>query len=98
MKKYNTEEKEKLIEAWKISGKSRWAFAKEQGLVPQTFLKWTRSKKETLNFVEVKAKQNLIEKNSQEIILEHGEVQIRVPSGISQQGIETAAALLKLLK
>ena len=97
MKKYSTEEKEKWVAGWKTSGKSKWKFAREQGLVPQTFLKWIRSKNEKNNFVEITSKKKLTEENKQEIILEREELRIRIPSGINQQGIESVAALLKLL-
>ena len=97
MKRYNKEEKAKLVEAWEISGKSKWTFAKENEIVPQTFCKWIARKEETVHFVEVKSKQNFFGENSQEIILERGEVRIRVPYGIHQQGIELVKVLWKLL-
>ena len=97
MKRYSTEEKEKFIEGWKTSGKSKWIFAKEQGLVPQTFCKWITRKNETTNFVELRTKLKICEPTNKEIVLERGEVRIRVPFGISREEIESVAALWKLL-
>jgi transposase-like protein len=39
MKQYSKEEKAKRLEDWKQSGKSQWAYAKENGISPQTFNK-----------------------------------------------------------
>ena len=42
MKKYSKEEKTMWLEDWKQSGKGAWLYAKENGLVPQTFVNWTK--------------------------------------------------------
>jgi hypothetical protein len=41
--KISEEEKEMRLEDWRQSGKSAWAYAKENGFVPQTFVKWVKA-------------------------------------------------------
>ena len=41
---YSEEEKEMWLEDWRQSGKPAWAYAKANGLNPQTFAKWTKTK------------------------------------------------------
>ena len=51
---FSTEEKAMWLEDWRQSGKSAWAYAKENGLVPQTFVRWTKLENEpNIGFVEV---------------------------------------------
>ena len=97
MKIYSAEEKEILIERWKASGKSRCAFAKEQGIALQTFCRWTINKKETSGFVELKKKLKWPEQNNRELILEHGETRIRIPLEITELEIKHVAALWRAL-
>ena len=77
---YSEEERGMWIDDWKQSGKSAWAYAKENGLNPQTFVKWTKS--------EVKAKRCFVEVPAQvvqpqiaipEILIEKGDVRIHIP-------------------
>ena len=44
--RFSKEEKEKMLEEWKQSGKSAWSFAKEKSLSQQTFAKWVRTEKD----------------------------------------------------
>ena len=98
MKRFCKEEKEKFVKMWMASGKSKWAFAQEQGLIPQTFSRWAARNNETFNFVEVKTKLNPPEvTNYQEIVIERGEIKIRIPCGINQQGIEVVKTLWEIL-
>ena len=76
---YSKEEKRKLLEKWRKSGISAWAFAREKGLCQQTFLKWKKqeSKVTSAGFVEVEmAKPYGAETN---IIIEKGDIRIRLP-------------------
>jgi hypothetical protein len=41
--KFSEEEKAMWLEDWGRSGKSAWVYARENGLVPQTFLKWAKA-------------------------------------------------------
>ena len=38
--KYSKEEKVMCLEDWKRGGKKAWAYAKENGLIPQTLCSW----------------------------------------------------------
>ena len=40
--KYSKEEKAKWLEDWRKSGKGAWAFARANGLKPQTFINWAK--------------------------------------------------------
>jgi hypothetical protein len=50
--KFSEEEKAMWLEDWRKSGKGAWAYAKENGLIPQTFVGWAKAK--TGNKVSVK--------------------------------------------
>ena len=53
---YSREEKAKLLEGWRESGKSISAYVKEKGLVRWTFTKWLKAEREEKSgFVEVPA-------------------------------------------
>jgi transposase-like protein len=78
---YSKEEKVKRLEDWKQSGKSAWAFAKENGLNPQTFTRWT--KPETgQSLVEVPSKIIQPGQNTKEILIEKREMKIHIPMGM----------------
>jgi len=80
MKKYSEEEKRTWLEDWRQSGKGRWTYAKENGLNPQTFANWTKTKKETnQSFIEVPS--TIIHPAAQipEILIEKGDVKIHIP-------------------
>ena len=83
MKKYSDEERAMWLEDWKESGKSAWAYAKENGLNHQTFINWTKAGNETKhNFVEVAAVSPAVVKQSMgipEIVIEKGDVKIYIP-------------------
>jgi hypothetical protein len=54
---YSKEEKAMRLEDWEQSGKGAWAYAKENGIIPQTFVGWTKKEKEgSCGFVEIKPK------------------------------------------
>jgi hypothetical protein len=78
---FSKEEKAMWLEDWKRSGKSAWAYAKENGLCPQTFIRWTKPETGNQNcFVEVPAKaMPPLEYNAPEILIEKGDVRIHVP-------------------
>jgi len=42
--KFSEEEKAMWLEDWRRSGKKAWTYAKENGLIPQTFVGWTKAK------------------------------------------------------
>ena len=82
---YNTEEKAKLLEDWKQSGKSISTYVKEKGLIRWTFTKWLKAAREPKAcFVEVptrdmKARPHQIP----EILIEKGEITIHIPLGMN---------------
>jgi len=77
---YSKEEKEMWLEDWHRSGKSAWAYAKANGLNPQTFAKWTKSGTEAKScFVEVPAQVIKPTLHLPEILIEKGDVKIHIP-------------------
>ena len=81
MKKYSKEEKNMWLEDWKQSGKGAWLYAKENGLVPQTFVNWTkRGEKESKeSFVEVTGAMFQTSGRTGEILIEKGDMRIHIP-------------------
>jgi len=77
---YSKEEKLMWLEDWKQSGKTAWAYGKENGILPQTFCGWVKREGKTAQgFVElpVRIKPNL--ELQQEILVEKGELKIHIP-------------------
>ena len=78
--KFSEEEKAMWLDDWRQSGKSPWAYAKANGLIPQTFVKWTKTRTETKPcFVEVPAPVMSRTHREPEILIEKGEVKIHIP-------------------
>ena len=95
--KYSKEEKTMWLEDWKQSGKSANAYAKENGLVPWTFNKWTKDEKEAetkKDFVEIRPK---IKTRTQgtAILIEKGDVKIHIPLGINDRELRTVIESLQ---
>ena len=86
---YSKEEKTMWLEDWQKSGKGAWAYAKENGLIPQTFVTWTKKEqKEKTEFVEIKTKikQKL---QTSEILIEKGDIKIHLPFGMSSNELSS---------
>jgi transposase-like protein len=85
MKKFSKEEKAMWLEDWQQSGKNAWAYAKENGLVPQTFTSWTRPRKKEAKqiFMEIPKKTlqstRLMMADRLEILIEKGDIRIHIP-------------------
>ena len=80
--KFSTEEKARLLEEWRRSGKSISAYVREKGLVRWTFTKWLKAERETGPcFVEVAAPVMApwVQAAPQEILIEKGEIKIHIP-------------------
>ena len=94
--KVSREEKAMWLEGWKQSGKSVWAYAKGNGLLPQTFYNWIkREDQRASGFVEIpKQIKPRIEK-AQGIIIERGDIKIHIPVSIWE---EDSKAILEVLK
>jgi hypothetical protein len=77
---YSKEEKAMWLEDWRQSGKTPWAYAKENGLVPQTFNSWTKPRKATKQvFVEVPRQTLQTACLVPEILIEKDGIKIHVP-------------------
>jgi len=89
--RYSKEERAMWLEDWKQSGKSASAYARENGLVPWTFNKWTKDEKETgakKDFVEIRPKTKT-KTQAATILIEKGDVRIHIPLGISKIELNT---------
>ena len=92
--KFSEEEKAMWLEDWRKSGKKAWAYAKENGLIPQTFVGWTKVKTANKScFVEVLAKAAPVE-YEKEILIEKGEVKIHIPLSIGAGELRTIISVL----
>ena len=80
---YSKEEKAMWLDDWKKSGKRAWTYARENGLIPQTFVTWTkRELKEKSGFVELKPKMKP-QLQISGILIEMGDIKIHLPFGIN---------------
>jgi transposase-like protein len=108
MKKYGGEEKAWFVEEWEKSGKSKRAFAQELGLNVQTFTNWTRKGTAGQGFVELTGKPEQNGGNagtafvatgealiSREIVVERGEIKIRLPVGVTRTELALAIQALR---
>ena len=101
---FSKEEKALWLEDWRLSGKSAWSYAKENGLIPQTFCGWVKreaksgsvSKQDTC-FVEIPARKKPGQEQQQEILVEKGDIKIHVPlsvwidcPGVIMEGLRAA--------
>jgi transposase-like protein len=79
---YSREEKAKLLEGWRRSGKSISAYVKEKGLVRWTFTKWLKAERDAKSgFVEVPAAVLKPTEQAPQILIEKGDVKIHIPLG-----------------
>jgi transposase-like protein len=94
--KFSQEEKAMWLEDWRKSGKSAWAYAKENGLIPQTFCSWVKREGEKgSGFVEIQAYKKPPVHQLQEILIEKDDVKIHVPMS---SWIEYPGAMKELIK
>jgi len=84
--KISKEEKAMWLEDWARSGKSAWAYAKTNGLNPQTFIRWTKTETEGKPcFVEVSSPVSADKpalpstRHEPEVLIEKGEIKIHIP-------------------
>jgi hypothetical protein len=88
--KFREEEKARLLEGWRESGKSISAYVREQGLVRWTFTKWIKESREADPcFVEVSRHTMLrqgmppvVQAHVPEILIENGGTRIHIPLAI----------------
>jgi len=87
--KFREEEKAMWLEDWRRSGKKAWAYANENGLIPQTFVGWAKAKPGSKPcFVEIATKAISVE-GREEILIEKGEVKIHIPLTIGSSELRT---------
>jgi transposase-like protein len=92
---YSREERAKLLEGWRESGKSISAYVKEKGLVRWTFTKWLKAEREKKSgFVEVPAAVVKAIPQAAEILIEKGEVKIHLPLTIGGTELRTIIDVL----
>jgi len=93
---FSKEEKAMWLEDWSRSGKKAWSYAKENGLIPQTFCSWVKKaeKKKSAGFVEIP--KQLIPTNIPipEMVIETGELKIRLPLTICVTELKAVFAAL----
>ena len=93
---FSKEEKELWVEDWKQSGKSAWAYAKENGIIPQTFCGWVkRETKKGSSFVEIPARKKPNSERVQEILVEKGDIKIHIPQSV---WLECPVLMMEVLK
>jgi transposase-like protein len=85
---YSREERAKLLEGWRRSGKSISASVREKGLVRWTFTKWLKAERdERTGFVEVTAAAEKQTTQAPQILIEKGDVKIHIPLGTGRAEI-----------
>ena len=94
--KISKEEKMMWLEDWKRSGKKAWTYARENGLIPQTFCTWVKKAegKQPAGFVEVSKQEIPIVVPLQEMVIETGELKIRLPLAICVGELKAILAVL----
>ena len=94
--KYSKEEKGMWLEDWRVSGKGAWVYAKENGLIPQTFCSWVkREGQKASGFVEISAQKKPKIDRVQEILIEKGDIKIHIPVSV---WVHDSVAILEGLK
>ena len=87
---YSEEEKAMWLEDWRQSGKKAWTYAKENGIIPQTFCTWARKEAGgKTGFVEVQAPAIAGQLQRAEILIEKREVKIHISFSMSGAELRT---------
>jgi len=93
---YSKEEKAMWLDDWLQSGKGAWTYARENGIIPQTFVTWTKKfAKEKSGFVEIKQEKKS-KLNASGICIEKGDLKIHLPFGISSNDLSTIIESLRV--
>ena len=93
--RFSEKEKAMRLEDWRRSGKSAWAYAKENGLCPQTFGRWTKTKSKSSNgFVELPKELILPHQHYNKILIEKGEMKIHIPLTLGCSELRTIFSAL----
>ena len=95
---FSSEEKARLIKEWSQSGQSAWAYAKEKGLVPQTFARWaSERKKANGGFIRIHQRKITIPSVSV-ILIEKEDLKIKVPLATGVEDLKTIFKALGAIK
>jgi len=87
---YSKEEKGMWLDDWRKSGKKAWTYAKENGLIPQTFCSWVkREEKSITGFVEIPVYKKPKLEETRVIVVEKGEIKIHIPLSVWAEGAGT---------
>ena len=89
MQRYSEEEKEMWAEDWKGSGMSLGAYAKANGLNPQSLRNWTKEHTEPAGFIELVPAEDRSASTAAEILIEKGDIKIHIPIGINRNDLRT---------
>ena len=93
---YSKEEKTMWLDDWKKSGKKAWRYAKENGLIPQTFCSWVKREEKSIPcFVEIPVYKKPKPEETRVIVVEKGDIKIHIPSGISGADLGTILVSLR---
>ena len=98
--RFSEEEKRMWLGDWKSSGKKAWAYAKENGLVPQTFCCWVKKAEEKIPAGFVEVPKQLIQPiaESRQMVIETGGLKIHMPLTVCTSELQTIFAALGRLK
>jgi transposase-like protein len=90
MKRRSEEEKAMWLEDWKQSGRSVSAYAKANGLNPQTFNNWVKEaeKPAQQNFIEINPAPDKTSPYVPEILIEKGNIRIHIPILINRSDLK----------
>ena len=97
---FSREEKAMWLEDWKRSGKKAWTYAKENGLIPQTFCSWVKraDEKKSTGFIEVPKQLIKPITENRQIIIETGELKIHIPLSICASELQTVFSAIGRFK
>ena len=98
--KISTEEKAMWLEDWKRSGKKAWSYAKENGIIPQTFCSWVKkaAEQQPAGFVEMQKQLMPAMVQPQEMVIETINFKIRIPLTVCAAELQTICSVLGRLQ
>ena len=93
---FSREEKAMWLEDWKRSGKKAWTYAKENGLIPQTFCSWVKraEEKKSTGFIEVPKQLIQPMNENRMMVIETGGLNIHIPLTVCASELQTIFAAL----
>jgi transposase-like protein len=91
---FSKEEKAMRLEDWRLSGKSPWAYAKQNGMIPQTFSRWVKEQADdSRGFVQLPTAP-IAPPETPRILIEKGELRIHLPLGIAAEELRMIISVL----